>query len=537
MNTNSENTIGAIKQYLIEWNESGQCPNRFMDKIDGLELLDDKEVVHTLASYLYLVLTGEEYKGNLTHKDVKKPRIYQFLNTVLKNDENERELSLEFLLSILEKEDRDIIEYTVEEEEYTVECFSTLGLTRLKNQDYLGWYQLDNILVMIVADGVGGGDSGEIASEIATNFVIDSLKKFDLLEENNILDILQNIVFEVNKEVLNYAKEHNLGSMGTTLSVAIIIEKNMLYIAHVGDSRIYELNSGKKPRQITEDHSEVEILCRLGKIKEEEKAKYKKNILRYAIGVEDLKRENIFVQEQYIHGDTNLLLCSDGLWEKINIDEKLFLKNIDELKEDIYTAIPTDNVTVIRYLSVEKEESSDSEEINDFEEEPFEDSQDEKEKIEITALEKNVTQKDVLPKKKDPTIVKDKRIEKINKVLMGFILIAIIIGFTYFYINKVFNKENININNQEKSLIESVKNRDINKTKLLIDTGTDINLTDENNNTALHYSYKNMDMNMSLLLIENGIDIKGVKHEIQFDINKTELKLKELKAFSKGLGL
>jgi len=537
MNTNSENTMGAIKQYLIEWNQSGQCPNRFMDKIDGLELLDDKEVVHTLASYLYLVLTGEEYKGNLTHNDVKKPRIYQLLNTVLKNDENERELSLEFLLSILEKEDRDIIEYTVEEEEYTVECFSTLGLTRLKNQDYLGYYQLDNILVMIVADGVGGGDSGEIASEIATNFVIDSLKKFDLLEENNILDILQNIVFEVNKEVLNYAKEHNLGSMGTTLSVAIIIEENMLYIAHVGDSRIYELNSGKKPRQITEDHSEVEILCRLGKIKEEEKAKYKKNILRYAIGVEDLKRENIFVQEQYIHGDTNLLLCSDGLWEKINIDEKLFLKNIDELKEDIYAAIPTDNVTVIRYLSVEKEENSNFEEIKDFEEEFFEESQDEKEKIEIIALEKNVTQKDLIPKKKKSSILKDKRIEKINKVLMGFIFLVTIIGLTYFFINQVFNKEKININNQEESLIEFVKNRDMNKTKLLIDTGIDINLMDENNNTAFHYSYKNMDINMSLLLIQNGIDTRVVKEEIQFDINKTEIKLKEIKAFSKGIDL
>jgi len=301
MSIDNENIIEEIKQYLRDWNASGQFPNRFMDKIDNLESTDDKSVVHALGSYLYLALTNETYQGELTHKNIKKPRIYQFLNIVLKSDKDERELNPEFLLSILEKEDRDIIEYELVEENYNVEFFSTIGLTRLKNQDYLGYYQFDNALVMIVADGVGGGESGEVASQIATDFVINSLNRYDLSEENSITDILQDIVLETNQEVLRYAKEHNMGSMGTTLSVALVVEQSTLYIAHVGDSRIYELNRGKKPRHITEDHSEVEILCRLGKIEEKDKKKYKKNILRYAIGIENLNRENIFVQEQYIH--------------------------------------------------------------------------------------------------------------------------------------------------------------------------------------------------------------------------------------------
>ena len=107
--------------------------------------------------------------------------------------------------------------------------------------------------------------------------------------------------------------------------------------------------------------------------------------------------------------------------------------------------------------------------------------------------------------------MKDKRIEKINKVLIGFIFIATIVGLTYFFVNQEFN--------EKASLIESVKNRDMNKTKSLIDSGTDINLTDEN-----------MDMNMSLFMIQNGIDINGTKKEIQLGINKIEIKLKKLKA-------
>jgi len=498
---NSEDLIIEIKQCLKDWNQSGQLPNRFMNKIDGLELLDNKDVVHALGSYLYLALTNEKYQGELTHKDVKKPRIYQFLNMVLKSDKDERESNPEFLLSVLEKEDRDLIEERLDENEYKVEFFSTLGLTRLKNQDYLGYYQFDNALVMLVADGVGGGDSGEVASQIATDFVIDSLKRYDLSEEgSSITEILQDIVFETNAEVLRYAEEHNMGRMGTTLSIALIVEDSMLYLAHVGDSRIYELNRGKKPRQITEDHSEIEILYRLEKIKEEDKKNYKKNILRYAIGIEDLKRENIFVQEQYIHGDTNLLLCSDGLWEKIDIDKKLFLKDFDELKEDIYAVIPTDNVTVIRYFSVEKEKNNYFNEINDLEEEPFEEPQDEKEKTLITVVEtKVVTQKDTSLRKKKRIALKDKRIEKINKVLIGFIFIATIAGLTYFFVKQEFN--------EKASFIESVK------------SGTDINLTDEN-----------MDMNMSLFMIQNGIDINGTKKEIQLGINKIEIKLKKLKA-------
>jgi hypothetical protein len=266
--------IEEVKSYLQEWINLDKYPNQFMGlDITNLNLEDEKSLVYTIGTHLYSTITGEKYQDELTHKDIKLPRVYQFLNMVLKKNRDERESNPDFLLSVLESEDRDLIEDKKTTDRYIIECLSTVGLTRLRNQDYLGCYEFDNALALIVADGVGGAESGEIASQITTEFVLESLKKYDLTHESNIQEILREIIFEANQNVLEYAKRHNMGRMGTTLSLALIIEQDTLYIAHIGDSRIYEYNRGKNPRPITQDHSEIEILIREGKVKEEDKAK------------------------------------------------------------------------------------------------------------------------------------------------------------------------------------------------------------------------------------------------------------------------
>jgi len=268
----------------------------------------------------------------------------------------------------------------------------------------------------------------------------------------------------------------------------------------------------------------------LGKIEEKDKKKYKKNILRYAIGIENLNRENIFVQEQYIHGDTNLLLCSDGLWEKINIDENIFVKDFDELKEAIYAVVPTDNVTVIRYFPIKQLNSN----FEVLEEEFVEEYQKEEKKI-----ESKVSKKKVITSNKDlnKKIFKDKKIKKVNnQILISIAFLFLISIVTYLLMAQIFNSTEQDINiSREESFFKYVQNGDINKTKLSIEKGVDINSTDENNNTAIYYSYENMDINMSLFLIQKGICTKRIKQKIQFDINQTEIKLKNLKTFNKRL--
>jgi len=370
------NIVEDIKSYLKSWTLSGTPATKFKDinfsnkinmarKIVKLSYKDkiideiyssfsNETIAYILGLYLYTNITDKKYNSTLDDISIKEPRVYQFLNMVLKKDSKKRETDPKILLSIFSFEPRDIIEESINNKNYRVELFSTVGLTRLKNQDYLGVVELDNDLALIVADGVGGGQSGEIASKMAVDFIIESLKKSLLDNKSNhqsIQNFLKDIIYISNNQILEYAKEHDISMMGTTLSIALIIDKINLYIAHIGDSRIYELDSSSNVRQITQDHSVVEVLFRSNKITKEQKSSYKKNILAFVLGKRNLKKDNIFVQQSILYDNSKLLLCSDGFWEKIDITKDIFNKPIDELKDDIYNSIPTDNVTVIRYFS------------------------------------------------------------------------------------------------------------------------------------------------------------------------------------------
>ncbi len=367
--------VEDIKKYLKSWITNGTPTSKFKDinfdnkinmarKIVKLSYKDKivdeiyssfnhQTIVYILGLYLYNSLTFKKYDFNLNDREVKEPRIYQFLNMVLKEDRDKRESDPKILLSIFNFEPRDIIEENIENSNYRVELFSTLGLTRLKNQDYLGFVELDNALALIVADGVGGGESGEIASKIAIDFSTNNIKN-SLSSHNSsdksILNFLKDTIFISNQKILEYANSHDIAMMGTTLSIALIINKIDLYIAHIGDSRVYELDNSLKVGQITQDHSVVEVLFRSNKITKEQKSAYKKNILAFVLGKRNLKKDNIFVQHSILYDNSKLLLCSDGFWEKIDITKEIFNKPIKYLKDDIYNSIPTDNVTVIRYF-------------------------------------------------------------------------------------------------------------------------------------------------------------------------------------------
>ncbi|MCK4442203.1 MAG: serine/threonine-protein phosphatase, partial [Sulfurovaceae bacterium] len=311
-------------------------------------------IVYILGLYLYHDITHFKYIGELSHRAIKEPRVYQFLNMVLQLDRTKRETNPQRLLSVLDFEPRDIIEDSIENENYRVEAFSTVGLTRLQNQDYLGLLELDNSVALVVADGVGGAKSGEVASKIAVDFIIEQINtKLSKSKTNHkyILNFLRNSIYSANQKILEYMSQNNIDTMGTTLSIAYIVNNIYLYTAHIGDSRIYQMDGDLNIKQITPDHSMREVLYRAKKITKEEKKSYKKNILAFVLGKRNLRKENIFVQQSVLYQNNKLLLCSDGFWEKIDISRDIFDKPLYKLKEDIYDTIPTDNVTIIRYSS------------------------------------------------------------------------------------------------------------------------------------------------------------------------------------------
>jgi protein phosphatase len=437
--------VKEIKEYLNSWIIDGTPADSFKDinfnnkinmarKIVKLSHKDrvvdeiynsfgSETIVYILGLYLYFDITSKKYNSTLDNEVIKRPRIYQFLNMVLKQEKNKRETNPQILLSIFNFGPRDIIEEIIESENYKVELFSTLGLTRLTNQDFLGAIELNNVLGLVVADGVGGEESGEIASKIVIDFTIDNLRQnfSSDLDDNSILTFLKDTIYVANEKIIEYANNNNISMMGTTLSIALIIDKINLYIAHIGDSRIYELDNELTVRQITQDHSVVEVLFRSNKITKEQKKEYKKSILAFVLGKKNLKRDNIFTQKSILYDNSRLLLCSDGFWEKIDVTRESFNKPMDLLKNEIYNTIPDDNVTVIRYIPKISRINIVDNIYEDY---------DETEEIERIETEKRVKYRTNRKISKREIIT-----YRVNYIRNVFILVIIISSITFFILN------------------------------------------------------------------------------------------------------
>ena len=317
-----------------------------------------RENIYTIGLYLFYSISGERYETqNLASiPQIREVGVYQFLRAVLVDKRDDRE----YLIGLLELYEKEIELFEEDLDGLILDRYSTVGLIRDVNQDNLSSYISDDLIILLVADGVGGGEQGEIASFDASNFVMNTLKEQEYRDKSSdeIESILRRVIMEANDLVIFYADRHNIEKIGTTLSL-LLIYNTELYIAHVGDSRIYIRRDGDDNyRLITQDHSYPEVLFRLGKIKEDEKNEYKKSILVYVIGKRNLKEENIYIhREEDIGNFDRLFLCSDGIWDII--DESSFDKDMSDLKKEILNKIPNDNSTLIRcqFHYIEKSDS------------------------------------------------------------------------------------------------------------------------------------------------------------------------------------
>ncbi len=194
---------------------------------------------------------------------------------------------------------------------------SDVGQVRKINQDHFGSASNKFGDLYVVADGMGGHQGGEIASQMAVNSLCKSFKdSFN----NNPFQFLKKGIMEANDLVLAKAEEDpTLKGMGTTV-VAVIIYNGDAYYAHVGDSRIYLFRQNKS-KQLTKDHSFVQQMVDEGIITEQEAEKHpEKNRILQAVGIENITPE--FSTEKLYSGDS-LLLCSDGLTGLVNDGEIL----------------------------------------------------------------------------------------------------------------------------------------------------------------------------------------------------------------------
>ena len=199
------------------------------------------------------------------------------------------------------------------------------GRARSNNEDAVATDAVVSLAVL--ADGMGGYNAGEVASNMATNFIGAELGRWlreaslqaSEAEVRRAMDIC---VDNANRAIFNAANSNpQYAGMGTTLVVALFRDSRLI-VGHVGDSRAYRLRSGRL-QQITRDHSLLQEQIDSGMISAEEaKFSQNKNLVTRALGV-DPEVETEIHDYPVLPGDI-YLLCSDGLNDMVE-DEEIHL--------------------------------------------------------------------------------------------------------------------------------------------------------------------------------------------------------------------
>lgn len=210
-------------------------------------------------------------------------------------------------------------------------CGQSIGRKRELNEDSLftlsanlaGNSGMQPFGLYIIADGMGGHQSGEVASNTAVRCIASHVvgRLFSPLFghpqhtiDESIQEVLQSAFDEAQKSIQREAP----GS-GTTLTAALILGQQVT-IAHVGDSRGYILYAPEKMETVTRDHSYVRRLEELGQITAAEAATHpQRNVLYRAVGQGDSLEVDILTTAFPI--GARLLLCSDGLWGLVSDEE------------------------------------------------------------------------------------------------------------------------------------------------------------------------------------------------------------------------
>ncbi|MCQ2794566.1 MAG: protein phosphatase 2C domain-containing protein [Bacilli bacterium] len=196
-----------------------------------------------------------------------------------------------------------------------------LGRVRMSNQDQA--HIVRNVkrdILLLIADGVGGAQKGDYASKLAADYLTEEFKKNKGFLTFTLARIwLQYHIAQANKIIYEASLTSPLyKGMGTTL-VVVLIHHDKLLVANAGDSRAYLLGQDQLTC-ISEDQSLVDYLARSGQIKDEEKAERKdKNIIYNALGI--YPAPSYFMSRAYHFTSGMLLLCSDGLYNNVTLDE------------------------------------------------------------------------------------------------------------------------------------------------------------------------------------------------------------------------
>lgn len=168
--------------------------------------------------------------------------------------------------------------------------------------------------IFSVADGVGGAEAGEVASQTAIEVLDEAFRH--QTEGADIEDLMELAIQRANASIHQMAQDHPKFSMMATTIVGLHLKGNIATIGHVGDSRLYRLTPAGQLLRETEDHSVVEEEVRAGRMTAEQAAHHpSKNVISRALGAEDVVEVDMKVIE--VDDGTEFLLCTDGITRHI----------------------------------------------------------------------------------------------------------------------------------------------------------------------------------------------------------------------------
>ena len=212
---------------------------------------------------------------------------------------------------------------------------SDIGKVRKANEDAFGIREIaDNALLIVVCDGMGGLDCGDVAAKIALDSFSDTVERLCKshikegrlsLSDREADLIMSNAVTVANNRVIKKQEETDVPEgMGTTLVAALIQDGGkQISWANIGDSRLYTVDT-RDILQVSKDHSYVQHMIDIGKLTLEEAKKSKKrNLITRAIGIDSTCQPDVdtFPLSQSEIAETKILLCTDGFSNGVSEEE------------------------------------------------------------------------------------------------------------------------------------------------------------------------------------------------------------------------
>lgn len=226
---------------------------------------------------------------------------------------------------------------------------------RTYNQDRLAYSYTRSAILMVLADGMGGHQHGELAAEIAVKTMVEAFQREATPFIRQPARFFRDTILQIHQVIENVRQHRGLPESPRTTIVVGLVQHNVLMTAHVGDSRLYLYRHGLIKYQ-TEDHSVVQSLLREGKIRPDEIATHPhRNKIYNCVGGDQLPDVALSDPMTIREGDV-VMLCSDGVWSsvpEVDIARHLLAANIQDGvthlldSADAASKIRGDNMSVV----------------------------------------------------------------------------------------------------------------------------------------------------------------------------------------------